>query len=104
MSSRASSTSLASPIVLAFPTIDPTACQVGLINPGDEVIYKQFFALPDNVSKWIGIGGFEFSDPGTTTGSDMTSPKDSCKAFIDSLKQFLNKWNFRRIDIDWNGP
>ncbi|KAF1914807.1 hypothetical protein BDU57DRAFT_549890 [Ampelomyces quisqualis] len=93
-------------LVLAFAMIDPTTFQVRLMNPEDENIYKEFLALPDNVSKWIGIGGFEFSDPGPThhAWSDMTSTQQNRKAFIDSLKQFLSIWKFRGVDIDWEWP
>ncbi|KAH7071761.1 glycoside hydrolase superfamily, partial [Paraphoma chrysanthemicola] len=93
-------------LVLAFATIDPRTFQVGFMNKDDEDIYKQFLTLPDNVSKWIGIGGFEFSDPGPTrnTWSDMVSSQSSRKAFIESVKQFLSNWHFRGVDIDWEWP
>jgi hypothetical protein len=76
------------------------------MNGEDEEIYKQFMALPDNIEKWLGIGGFEFTDPGPTrtTFSDMTSIKQNRKAFIDSLQKFCSKWKFRGIDIDWEWP
>jgi GH18 family chitinase len=93
-------------LVLAFATIDPKTFEVRPMNPDDEGIYRQFLALPGSVSKWIGIGGFEFSDAGAThyTWSDMTSTKANRKAFISSLQQFLTKWNFRGVDIDWEWP
>ncbi|KAF2028863.1 glycoside hydrolase, partial [Setomelanomma holmii] len=93
-------------LVFAFATIDPKTFQVGFMNHDDKYIYKQFLALPDNVSKWIGIGGFEFSGPVATrtTWSGMTSTQDNRKAFIDSLKRFLSKWNFKGVEIDWEWP
>jgi hypothetical protein len=93
-------------LVLAFATFDPKTFQVGLMNRDDEDIYKQFMALPDNIEKWLGIGGFEFTDPGPTrtAWSDMTSTQQNRKAFIDSLQQFCSKWKFRGIDIDWEWP
>ncbi|KAH7406716.1 hypothetical protein DE146DRAFT_402276, partial [Phaeosphaeria sp. MPI-PUGE-AT-0046c] len=93
-------------LVLSFATIDPTTFKVGLMNPDDDGIYKQFMALPDNVSKWIGIGGYEFTDSGPTqhTWSDMAASQQNRKAFIESLKEFCFKWGFNGVDIDWEWP
>ncbi|OAL04713.1 glycoside hydrolase, partial [Phaeosphaeriaceae sp. SRC1lsM3a] len=93
-------------LVLSFATIDPATFKVGPMNPDDDNIYKQFMALPDNVSKWIGIGGYEFTDSGPTqhTWSDMTASQQNRKAFIDSLKEFCSEWGFKGVDIDWEWP
>ncbi|KAF2828249.1 glycoside hydrolase [Ophiobolus disseminans] len=80
-------------LVLAFATIDPASFEVKLMNPDDDGIYKEFFALSGSVSKWIGLGGYEFTDPG-----------ENRKKFIDFLKKFLDKWDFKGIDIDWEWP
>ena len=76
------------------------------MNPDDDDIYKQFMELPGSVSKWIGIGGYEFTDSGPTQHiwSDMTSSQQNRKAFIDSLKEFCSKWGFKGVDIDWEWP
>jgi GH18 family chitinase len=86
--------------------MDPTTFEVRPMNPADEDIYSQFMGLSDSVSKWIGLGGWEFSDPGSTrtTWSDMTSSKENRKAFIDSFQQFVKKWGFKGVDIDWEWP
>ena len=92
-------------LVLAFATIGPDTFAVGAMNPDDEEIYKQFLAL-SGVAKWIGLGGWELTDPGPThnTWSLMTSTQQNRKAFIDSLKQFIDKWGFEGVDIDWEWP
>jgi hypothetical protein len=93
-------------LILAFATIDPTTFEVKLMNPDDDAIYKEFLALPNPQQKWIGLGGFEFTDEGPTrhTWSDMGSTQENRKKFIDSLKQFLDKWDFKGVDIDWEWP
>ncbi|KAF2124648.1 glycoside hydrolase family 18 protein, partial [Dothidotthia symphoricarpi CBS 119687] len=94
-------------LILSFASIDPTTFAVSPTHPDDEEVYKQFLALPDHVDKYIGIGGWEFSDPSERTHhtwSELASSKENRKAFIDSLKQFLAKWNFRGVDIDWEWP
>lgn len=64
-----------------------------MMNPDDEHIYAQFLALPGSIMKYLGIRGFEFSDPSPTrnTWSDMSKNTDNRKAFVDSLLKFLEK-------------
>ncbi|KAL5113577.1 hypothetical protein ACEQ8H_008557, partial [Pleosporales sp. CAS-2024a] len=93
-------------LVLAFATIDPATFKVGMRDPSDKKVYEQFLRL-DRVSKWIGIGGFQFSDgdqPTHQTFSRMASSKENRKAFIESLQQFLSTWKFTGVDIDWEWP
>ncbi|KAH7389964.1 glycoside hydrolase superfamily, partial [Pyrenochaeta sp. MPI-SDFR-AT-0127] len=93
-------------LILAFATIDPNTFEVRPMHPDDEAIYRQFLALPESVSKWIGIGGWEFSDYGATrhTWSELAKSERNRQTFIHSLKQFLAKWGFRGVDIDWEWP
>jgi GH18 family chitinase len=51
-------------------------------------------------------GGWEFSDAGPThqTWSLMASSKANRQAFISSLLEFLKKWDFAGVDIDWEWP
>lgn len=55
---------------------------------------------------WIGIGGFDFSDPGPThtTWSDLCSTSSNRAAFVNSLIDFMNKWGFQGVDLDWEFP
>lgn len=94
-------------LVLAFATIDPATYKVGLREIADDEVYKQFLALPDSISKWIGIGGFQFTDsdqPTHETFSKMSSSKENRKAFTDSLQEFLSTYKFSGVDIDWEWP
>ncbi|KAJ4337251.1 hypothetical protein N0V95_008388 [Ascochyta clinopodiicola] len=93
-------------LVFSFATIDPVTFGVGPMHPDDGKLYTDFLGLNDGSQKWIGIGGWEFSDAGATryTWSQMASTKANRAAFISSLKTFLEKWNFRGVDIDWEWP
>jgi chitinase len=55
---------------------------------------------------WIAIGGFDFSDPGPThtTWSDMVSTSANRAAFISSLIDFMTRWGFQGVDVDWEYP
>ncbi|KAH8728092.1 glycoside hydrolase superfamily, partial [Phaeosphaeriaceae sp. PMI808] len=93
-------------LVFAFASMDSKTFSVRPMHHEDEELYKKFLDLPNQISKWIGLGGWEFNDPGDTqfTWSDMTSSKENRAVFIDSLRQFLSKWKFGGIDIDWEWP
>ncbi|KAL8692314.1 MAG: hypothetical protein Q9218_002631 [Villophora microphyllina] len=55
---------------------------------------------------WVAVGGFDFSDPGSTrtTWSDMCSTSANRAAFISSLMQFMKQWGFQGADLDWEYP
>ncbi|KAL1593099.1 hypothetical protein SLS59_009424 [Nothophoma quercina] len=93
-------------LIFSFATIDPTTFAVIPMHPDDEKLYADFLDLKDGSQKWIGIGGWEFSDTGATryTWTQMASSKANREAFIVSLLQFLSKWNFGGVDIDWEWP
>lgn len=55
---------------LIWEQFDPTTYQVPLTpsNPAEVNLYREFTALKSRgVQTWIAIGGFDFSDPGTST-------------------------------------
>ncbi|KAJ8114497.1 hypothetical protein OPT61_g3630 [Boeremia exigua] len=93
-------------LIFSFATIDPTTYAVTPMHPDDENLYEDFLALNDGSQKWIGIGGWEFSDAGATrhTWSEMANSKTNRDLFIASLLEFLNKWAFQGVDIDWEWP
>lgn len=54
-------------LYFAFAEIDPTSFAIVVANAGDEDRYAQFNKLQTSSLKtWIAIGGFDFSDPGST--------------------------------------
>ncbi|EOA85186.1 glycoside hydrolase family 18 protein [Exserohilum turcica Et28A] len=93
-------------IVLSFAVFDPKTFAVGMQDPKDEETYRQFLRLSNSVSKGLAIGGWNMSNEGPTrtAWSDMSSTKSNRKAFIDSLKQFLQKWKFSAIELHWQWP
>jgi chitinase len=91
----------------AFASIDPTNFNIVPIDPGDLALYSQFTTLKSaDLQTWIAIGGFDFSSPGPThtTWSDVASTSMSRAAFISSLIDFMTKWGFEGVDIDWEYP
>jgi hypothetical protein len=93
-------------LVLAFATIDPQTYTIRKMHPDEEAVYHDFVARQDGIPKYLGIGGWEFSNPGPTrrTWSQMASTKENRHAFIKSLGQFLAKWQFQGVDIHWQWP
>ncbi|KAF1985932.1 glycoside hydrolase family 18 protein, partial [Aulographum hederae CBS 113979] len=94
-------------LYFAFASIDPNTYNIRTYHSDDERLFPLFTALKtDKMQTWIAIGGFDFSDPGPThtTWSDMCSTQDSRAAFITSLVQFMDKWGFQGIDLDWEYP
>jgi chitinase len=62
--------------------------------------------LGGGFQKWLGVGGWEFSDPGATrtTWSDLAASQENRKAFIDSTIEYLDKYGFQGLDVDWEWP
>jgi GH18 family chitinase len=91
----------------AFLSIDPNSFQVTPGDPGDIQLYSQFTALKTTTMQtWIAVGGGSFSDPGPTftTWSDMCSNQQNRATFISSLVDFMNKYGFQGVDLDWETP
>jgi chitinase len=61
-------------------------------------VYSEFTALKSQrVETWIAVGGFDFSDPNTTTHytwSQLVSSSSNRAAFISSLLDFLPQYGF----------
>lgn len=55
---------------------------------------------------FIAIGGWAFNDPGPNarTFSHMASTPRNREIFIDSLVNFMNKYGFDGVYIDWEYP
>lgn len=94
-------------LYFAFAEIDPKTYGVISVNGGDADRYEEFTKLQSSsLETWIAIGGFDFSDPGSTrhTWSDLSSTQGSRAAFITSLQGFMSKYSFQGVDIDWEYP
>lgn len=55
---------------------------------------------------WIAVGGSGLTDPGPTftTFSDMASTPENRASFITSLCEFMDKYGFQGVDLDWETP
>ncbi|USP80283.1 glycoside hydrolase family 18 protein [Curvularia clavata] len=104
-------------VTLGFAVFDPKTFTVAMERHDDKEVevYRQFLRLPDNVqtldtkerlTKSKAIGGWNMSNEGPThtAWSDMSSTKANRRAFIDSLKHFLDTWKFSGIEIHWEWP
>jgi chitinase len=95
-------------LYFAFASIDPTNFMIKPAHPEDELLYPEFTALQrEGLQTWIAIGGFDFSDSNQathTTWSDMVSQPDRRAHFIQSVIEFMERWNFQGVDIDWEYP
>lgn len=91
----------------AFASIDPATFQVTPATPDDIPLYTQFTARKSStLQTWIAVGGFDFSDPGSThtTWSDLCASAGNRQAFISSMISFMDKYGFTGVDIDWEYP
>ncbi|KAL8800754.1 MAG: hypothetical protein Q9200_007150 [Gallowayella weberi] len=94
-------------LYFAFAKISPTTYEVVVDNPADVDLYLPFTKLQSStLQTCIAIGGFDFSDPGPTrtTWSDLAANSGKRTAFILSCKNFMAKYGFQGVDIDWEYP
>lgn len=94
-------------LVFAFAFIHPQTFEIVPGDLNDISLYPEFTALKtQQLETWIAVGGFTFSDPGPTftTWSDMCSKQPYRAAFIASIIDFMDKWGFQGMDIDWEFP
>lgn len=91
-------------LYFAFASIDSSSFAIVPANPSDEALYEQFTSLQSgSLETWIAIGGFDFSNGGTTW-STMVSSSSNRQAFIQSLISSMQKYNFQGVDLDWEYP
>lgn len=75
-------------------------------------LYSRFTALKKKqpgLQTWISIGGWSFNDatnsPNTQTAfSDMVGSAGNRRAFIVSLRNFMQTYGFDGVDLDWEYP
>lgn len=92
-------------LFFAFAKFDPVTFAIVPGDAPDEQLFLPFTDLQaKGIKTWIAVGGFDFSDPGTTTHtawSDMVSTSTNRAKFIKSLADFMAKWKFQGVDLDW---
>ena len=89
-------------LLLSFAHFDPTTFEVVPANNADVEFYNNFTSLQSHsLQTWIAIGGGEFS---TAKWSAMAATSASRRAFVSSLKSFMEKHSFQGVDLDWEFP
>ncbi|OBT76329.1 hypothetical protein VF21_03328 [Pseudogymnoascus sp. 05NY08] len=93
----------------AFAFFDPSTFLITPMDANAASLYNQFTDLKGTYSgleTWISVGGWSFTDPGTTRTafSDMSSSSTNRQAFIQGLMTFMDTYGFDGVDIDWEYP
>ncbi|KAI1379064.1 glycosyl hydrolases family 18-domain-containing protein [Hypoxylon crocopeplum] len=70
------------------------------ISPGsDTQLLQNFTSLArNNLQTWVAVGGQDLA------WSNMTSAQDNRTKFIRSLGDFLDKYGFQGVDLNWDNP
>jgi chitinase len=97
-------------MVYAFAILDKNSSKIVEFDPevdlGTNQFYAKFVDLKKQNSKLkttIAIGGWDDSHNGTKY-SDMVASPEKRKIFVDSVMEFLDKYKFDGLDIDWEYP
>ncbi|KAF2640323.1 glycoside hydrolase [Massarina eburnea CBS 473.64] len=91
----------------AFSSIDPKSYAVVAVDPADVALYTEFTALRSRgLQTWIAVGGYDFSNEGDThkTWSKLCANSRNRAVFIRSLQDFMAKYGFQGVDLDWEYP
>jgi chitinase len=94
-------------LYFAFASINPSTYQITPSNPADTTLMTEFTALKSStLETWIAIGGFDFSDVGSThtTWSDLCADPTKRATFISSVQSYMETYGFQGVDIDWEYP
>ena len=91
-------------LFFSFASIDPVTFHIKPWDEADIPLMEAFTAL--NTETWIAVGGYTFRDPGPThtTWSDMCSTAENRAAFIKSTAEFMDRYGFTGVDLDWEYP
>lgn len=90
----------------AFLYIDPDLYTITPMETSQQDLYSRVTALKKrktDLKVWISIGGWAFNDPGSSasTFSNLAASKSKQSTFFDSLLNFLDKYGFDGVDLDW---
>ncbi len=93
-------------INFAFALLHPTTFHIAPMDSLTASQYSAVTALKDRqpgLQVWIAIGGWAMNDPGPyrTAFSDMAASEANQDAFFESLVNFLFKYDFDGVDLDW---
>ncbi|KAL8893276.1 MAG: hypothetical protein Q9192_005427, partial [Flavoplaca navasiana] len=94
-------------LYFAFASIDPKTFEVVPAHPEDVRLYGEFTSRKtSSMQTWITLGGFTFSSADATrkTWSMMASRAESRKTFITSLGNFMKRYGFQGVELDWEYP
>jgi len=91
-------------LFFSFASINPNTFRIRPWDDADIPLMEDFTAL--NTNTWIAVGGYTFSNNGTThtTWSDLCSTAENRAAFIQSTADFMDKYGFTGVDLDWEYP
>jgi chitinase len=99
-------------VYFSFAYLDPSTFRITPMSPDDVPLYTRFTDLKKrkpSLQTWIAVGGWALNDPGNTPDtrtafSDMARTASGRRAFIDSLLQSMETYNFDGVDLDWEYP
>ncbi|KAJ5528068.1 glycoside hydrolase [Penicillium frequentans] len=94
---------------MAFAYFDPSSFAITAMDSTMLSLLSRFTAVKSNytdLETWISVGGWSFSDPGSTetAWTTMVSSSNNRAAFIKNILQFMQTYGFDGVDLDWEYP
>lgn len=96
---------------MAFVYIDPDDYHIIAMDdePFATDLYKRVADIKTrnpSAEVWVSVGGWTFNDPGTyqSVFSTIASDKDKTNKFAGHLMEFMDKYGFDGVDLDWEYP